>query len=83
MTCNTETKAASNRQVPCFLIGLGVGVTLAMLFAPSSGASTRRLLSRKARASEDWVKDQAEHVASTADVVRERVERVAQRVGLV
>jgi len=82
MTSNIETKTVSNREVPCFLIGLGAGMALALLFAPSSGAKTRRLISRKARESEDWVKDQAEHLTSTAEVLRDRVEEAARHIGI-
>lgn len=83
MNCKERiTNETGNRELPCFLIGLGAGVALTLLFAPSSGASTRRLIGRKVRDSEDWLKDQAEHIASTADVVRDRVEHAAQRIGL-
>jgi gas vesicle protein len=77
-----ETTKPLSWEVPCFLIGLGAGVAMTLLFAPSSGASTRRLISRKVRASEDWVKDQAESLASTTDALKDRVGQAAQRVGL-
>ena len=82
MTNNTETNHAGNMATPCFLIGLGTGIALTLMFAPASGASTRRLISRKFRASEDWVKDKAEQVASAAEVLRGRAEDAAQRIGL-
>ena len=82
MTNNTEPNHASNLATPCFLIGLGTGVALTLLFAPASGASTRRLISRKWGASEDWVKDQAEHLADAAEVLHDRAEDAAKRIRL-
>ena len=82
MTDTTEPKPARDMKMPCFLIGLGAGVAMALLFAPASGPSTRRLITRTARNSRDWVQDQAENVSYAADLVHDRVEEVAKRVGL-
>ena len=43
----------------CFLIGLGTGIALTVLFAPHSGRATRRLLRRKALDGRDVLKSKA------------------------
>jgi gas vesicle protein len=82
MTNTIEPKAARTMEVPCFLIGLGAGVALTLLFAPASGNFTRRLINRKVRDGKDWVQDQAENLSNTADELHDRVEQVAKRVGV-
>jgi gas vesicle protein len=42
-----------------FLMGMGAGAALTMLYAPRSGAETRDLLSKKARAGADYAKRSA------------------------
>ena len=61
-----------------FLIGLAVGAGLALLYAPQSGAETRRLIRRKARRAADVARSTADEVA---DNVHDRVERAKRRVG--
>lgn len=60
-----------------FLIGLAVGAGLALLFAPHSGAETRRKLARGARrmrsAAAGAVDDVSERVGETFAAARERV----------
>ena len=53
--------------LPFFLAGMGTGAALALLFAPSSGAATRRLVGRKVKDGEAWVIDKA--VAAKDDVL--------------
>lgn len=61
-----------------FLIGLAVGAGLALLFAPQSGAETRRGIARTARraraAATDAVGDVTERVTDTFESARQRVE---------
>jgi gas vesicle protein len=82
MTNTCEPKPERDMEVPCFLIGLGVGVALTLLFAPASGNFTRRRINRKVRDGKDWVQDQAEHISNTADELHDRMEDAAKRVGL-
>jgi gas vesicle protein len=61
-----------------FLLGAALGAGIALLFAPRSGASTRRGIKRKAmrarRAAEDAVTGVAESVTDTFQDARRRVE---------
>jgi hypothetical protein len=68
-----------------FLTGLGVGIALTVLFAPLSGAATRRLIGRKVEEGEDWVKDNAaaaqDYVRDHGEELRDRVKDVAEVTG--
>jgi gas vesicle protein len=61
-----------------FIIGLAVGAGLALLFAPQSGAETRRGLASSAkrvrRAAEDAVDEARTKVGETFETARQRVE---------
>lgn len=68
-----------------FLTGMGTGIALAVLFAPRSGASTRRLIGRKVEEGEDWVKDKTDeakvYVKCHADKLGDRIKEVAEVIG--
>ena len=68
-----------------FLTGLGAGIALTVLFAPRSGAATRRLIGRKAEEGKDWVQDKAgaaqDYVRSHGEELRDRVKEVAEVIG--
>jgi len=68
-----------------FLAGLGAGLGLAVLFAPHSGAATRRLIGRKVEEGQDWVKDKAaaaqDCVKGQVEELRGRVKEVAETIG--
>ena len=49
-----------------FLIGLGFGLGVAILFAPRSGESTRSLIAKKTREGGDYLKQQAETARQAA-----------------
>jgi gas vesicle protein len=61
-----------------FIVGLAVGAGLALLFAPRSGAETRRDIQRKAREvgdqAQDLVSELTESVGNTFQQAREKVE---------
>jgi gas vesicle protein len=42
-----------------FVTGLAAGIALTILFAPRSGAATRRLIGRKVEEGQDWMTDRA------------------------
>jgi gas vesicle protein len=74
-------KQSGGSGISPFLIGLAVGAGLALLFAPASGAETRRKLARGARrvreAAADAAEDVSEKVADTFVTARKRAsERV-------
>lgn len=64
--------------VGSFIIGLAVGAGLALLFAPRSGAETRRDLQRKAREvgdqAQDLVSELTESVGNTFQSAKDKVE---------
>lgn len=68
-----------------FLSGLGTGIALAALFAPRSGAATRRLISRKVEEGEGWAKEKAavaqDYVSSQGERLGDRIKEVAAGIG--
>ena len=56
-----ETKGLSS-----FLLGLGVGVAIGMLFAPKSGQETRELIKNKAGEGTDFLKQRGDEIKQTA-----------------
>jgi len=60
-----------------FLVGLAVGAGLALLFAPQSGAETRRFIRRRARRAGEAMRATAEDLG---DNVRDQVDHVKRRV---
>ena len=71
--------------LPLFLAGLGTGIVLTILLAPQSGVATRRLISRKVKDGEDWVKGQAsaaeDFVTTSAAGLRDHVKDVSAAMG--
>jgi gas vesicle protein len=55
-----------------FFLGLGMGVAVGILFAPQSGAETRRLLKDKAEEGVDLVKRRSTELQETAAEAIER-----------
>ena len=49
-----------------FFLGLGVGVAVGLLFAPSSGEETRKLIRDRAADSGDYLKRQSSDIKSSA-----------------
>ena len=49
-----------------FLLGLGVGVAIGMLFAPKSGQETRELIKNKAGEGTDYLKQRSGDIRQTA-----------------
>ena len=65
-----------------FAAGLGAGVALTLLCAPLSGPATRKLIGRKAKEGEDWVKGRAaaaqDYVATQGADLRDRARGAAE-----
>ncbi len=66
-------------KVSYFLVGLGVGALVGVLFAPKSGEETRDLLSKKADEGRDYAQRKARELRERADEQIERSEDVAVR----
>ena len=60
-----------------FLLGLGVGVAVGLLFAPRSGTETRKFLQAKTREGTDYLKQQGQDFVSGAT---ETIERGKQKL---
>ena len=67
-------------KIPYFLLGLGLGVAVGVLFAPKSGAETRDLIASKASDSSDYVKRRAVELRdSAADTIDRGKEALRQQ----
>jgi gas vesicle protein len=62
-----------------FLVGLGVGALVGVLFAPKSGEETRELLNKKADEGRDYAQKKARELRERADELIERGKDVASR----
>jgi hypothetical protein len=71
--------------LPLFLAGLGAGIGLTLLFASRNGAATRRVIGRKVKEGEDWMKDKAaaaeDYVLTCGAELRDRVKDAAEGIG--
>jgi hypothetical protein len=59
-------------KVTYFLVGLGVGALVGILFAPKSGEDTREFLSKKADEGRDYAQKKAKELRERADDLIER-----------
>ena len=66
-------------KVSYFLVGLGVGALVGVLFAPKSGEDTREYLSNKADEGKDYAQRKARELRERADELIERSKDVASR----
>src|ERR1700688_1436221 len=66
-------------KVSFFLVGLGVGALVGILFAPKSGEETRDFLSKKADEGKDYAQKKARELRERADELVERGKEVAVR----
>ena len=64
------------------LLGVAIGAGLALLFAPRTGADTRRMIGSRARRAGDRVRDAASDVAgNVTSQINDVRDRVSERVG--
>jgi gas vesicle protein len=66
-------------KVTYFLVGLGVGALVGILFAPKSGEETREFLSKKADDGRDYAQKKARELRARADELIEQSKDVAAR----
>src|SRR5271169_325015 len=80
-TFSVEVAMADNvgSKVSYFLVGLGVGALVGVLFAPKSGEDTRNYLSNKADEGKDYAQRKARELRERADELIERSKDVAVR----
>jgi len=66
-------------KVSYFLVGLGVGALMGVLFAPKSGEETREYLSKRADDGREFAQKKARELRERADELIERGKDVASR----
>ncbi len=66
-------------KVSFFLVGLGIGALVGILFAPKSGEATREYLSQKADEGRDYAQRKARELRERAEDLVERSKQVASR----
>jgi hypothetical protein len=68
--------------LPLFFTGLLAGVAVTLLFAPVSGRGARRLIGRRVKDGEDWVKSKAaeveDYAVSAGAALRDRVRQATE-----
>jgi gas vesicle protein len=62
-----------------FFLGLGLGVAVGLLFAPSSGAETRDLIRSKADESKDYLRRRGSELRETANEAIEKGKTAVSR----
>ena len=66
-------------KVTYFLVGLGVGALVGVLFAPKSGEETREYLTKRADDGREFAQKKARELRERADELIERGKDVASR----
>ena len=66
-------------KVSYFLVGLGVGALMGVLFAPKSGEDTRDYLAKRAEDGREYAQKKAKELRERADELIERGKDVATR----
>ena len=66
-------------KISYFLVGLGIGALLGILFAPKSGEETREYLSKKAEEGKEYAQRKARELRERADDLIERSKEIATK----
>lgn len=66
-------------KVTYFMVGLGIGALIGILFAPKSGEETRDYLSKRADEGKEFAQRKARELRERADELIERGKEVAVR----
>ena len=69
----------SGSKISYFLVGIGIGAVIGILFAPKSGEETREYLSQKAEEGKEYAQKRARELKERADDLLERGKQVAGR----
>src|ERR1700751_5836751 len=81
LRCVLEGIMADNvgSKITYFLVGMGIGALVGVLFAPKSGEETRKFLSDKADEGRDFAQKKARELRERADDLVERGKDAAAR----
>lgn len=66
-------------KISYFLVGVGIGALVGVLFAPKSGEETREYLSKKADEGKEYAQRKAKELRERAEDLLERGKQVATR----
>jgi gas vesicle protein len=66
-------------KISFFLVGLGIGALVGILFAPQSGEETRELLSKKADEGREYAQRKARELRERAEDLVEQSKQVVAR----
>ncbi|MFZ0335184.1 MAG: YtxH domain-containing protein [Candidatus Acidiferrales bacterium] len=66
-------------KISYFIVGLGVGTLLGILFAPKSGEETREFLSQKADEGREYAQKKARELRERAEDLIERSKEIMNR----
>ncbi len=66
-------------KVSYFLVGLGIGALIGILFAPKSGEETREYLSQKAEEGKEYAQRKARELRERAEDLADRGKSAAMR----
>jgi len=66
-------------KISYFLVGLGIGALVGILFAPKSGEETREYLTQKAEEGKEYAQRKARELRERADDLVERGKQIAAR----
>ena len=66
-------------KISFFLVGLGIGALVGILFAPKSGEETREFLAKKADEGRDYAQRKAQELRERAEDLVERSKNAASR----
>src|SRR5947209_1571723 len=70
---------STGSRISYFMVGLGIGALVGILFAPKSGEETREYLSQKADEGREYAQRKARELRERADDLVERSRTVASR----
>jgi len=66
-------------KITYFMVGMGIGALVGILFAPKSGEETRDFLAKKADEGRDYAQRKAKELRERADDLIERGKEVANK----